>query len=127
MNTLQNESCNISTTYNVSSELLISEKGFYIDGLRTKNSTAAPAGEITTTVNRLYRSRYRTIKSFIVYNGVEYVSDEYKVAFPEYIAEFSNFRFNPSGDNYILELEYSTNMTVKEQGFIIDGVTIPVS
>ena len=121
-----NESCNISTTYNVSSELLISEKGFYIDGFRTKE-LSAPAGEITTTVNRLYRSRYRTIKSFIVYNGVEYVSDEYKVAFPEYIAEFNNFTFNSSGDNYILELKYSTNMTVKEQGFIINGVTIPVS
>lgn len=116
-----NESCDVTTTYNVSDESLISEKGFYIDGVRSK-FLEAPAGQISTTLDRLYRSTTRTIKSFIVYDGVEYSSEEFKTAFPTYIAEFSNFSFVESGDNYILSLDYTSNMTVKECGFIINGV-----
>lgn len=107
-----------TTTYTTPDIDLVSEVGYICNG----EVFTSVNKNIVYYFNRDYKSKQLIVKPYVVYNGKTYYGSEYKLNFGEYTATFSNFSFISSGDNYIIELEYSTNMNVKEQGFIINGI-----
>ena len=107
-----------TTIYSVPNSNLVSEVGYICNNEKFKSVNTT----LSYYFNRDYKSKQLLITPYIVYNSKTYYGSEYKLDFGEYTATFSNFSFNSSGDNYIIELEYSTNMTIKEQGFIINGI-----
>lgn len=112
-----------TTTYSVPDINLISEVGYICNG----ETFTSVNNDIEYYFNRDYKSKQLIIKPYIIYNSKQYVGSDYKLSFDEYYATFSAFTYIESGSNYIVELEYTTNATVKEQGFIVNGIKTPCS
>lgn len=113
--------CEVNSTYSVEDDLLVTEKGFYVGNVKVVDGVSAP-GIISTEVTREYRSSSNIIKSYIIYNGKEYVNDTYTINFPIYSATFENYTVSSGATTYTIELEFTTNMVVKEKGFYLNGV-----
>lgn len=111
----------LSTTYNVPSWSNVSEKGFIIDGVSYQDSTSGN-GNISMDIERGYQVSQYKVSSYIVYDGIKYVNDEYILKYPAFTATFTNFTKTQNGDNYIISIEFDTNMIRSECGMYLNGV-----